>query len=475
MIARLQRLTHLRLAPRIVIAILLTIVAAYLFNQVLRTIIPPPPFLIVERNWLVEAVADGVRVTESAPREADKSAFGQLPQAALLDFAISRSVPRAAGVPSSALAEHLRLSVAQRLGGSARLVSVSSAPYDQNYTERTVRTVLVIVPKLPAMLTADTLASRESSVLADFNIVVHLANGRWLTVTQRNLAEPWQHYARVGIGIAGYLLIAIAFSIWMARSIVRPLRRLADAAERLGRSGEATVVDGMRVPEYSAIAETFNTMQLRLSRFIDERLGMLAAISHDLRTPLTRLRLLAEYLETPEQREQLLANVGEMEVMVTDSLAFMRGEVRREASETVDIAALLISITDEFGDLGENIVYSGPDHCDLPGRQLALKRAFSNLVGNGVKYGGSVQLTLRAAEHFAVIDIRDAGPGIPPDQVDRAFAPFVRLESSRSRATGGSGLGLSISRDIVRGHGGDITFLWPTDGFVTRVSLPFPA
>lgn len=459
-------LPPLRLAPRIGLAILLTIGAAFLLNQALRFLIPPPPFLIVERDWLVDAVVAGAQATATGrppnPRTAE-----------YLDFTIVDSGPPA--TPSgSKLEDGLRRSIAARLRVAPERVRIATQIYDQNYAERTVRTTVAIVPDVPALLVAETLASNDSTVLGDLAIAVRRDDGRWLMVTQRNLNAPSRHYARIAAGAAGYLLILILFSVWMARSIVFPLTRLAAAAERLGRFREPTPVEEMRLPEYAAIADTFNTMQRRLKHYVDERTGMLAAISHDLRTPLTRLRLMAEYVESAEQREQLLANVEEMETMVGDALAFMGEEARREPFEIVDLAALLISLTDEYGDLGHRVAYAGPDHAELSCRPVALKRAFSNLVANGCKYGGAVEVRLIVTADLYTVDIYDEGSGIAPGDEARAFRPFERLETSRNRATGGSGLGLSISRDIVSGHGGTIGFVRPDRGFIVRVALPRP-
>ncbi|MES2055190.1 MAG: ATP-binding protein [Pseudomonadota bacterium] len=467
-----RHLARLRLAPRIGVAILLTVIAAYLLNQALRTMIPPPPFLFVQRAWLIDAVADGAQAAKQ-PAIDRPTKLGQLPAARYLDFTVRRTPPPDDG-QGPELGRQLRRSIADKLRLPLNRVRVATSTFDQDNVERSARTTVAIIPELPAMLTAETLASNESSVLGDLLMSVRLDDGTWLSVTQRSRGGPWRHYLRYAFGMLGYLLIIILFSMWIARSIVAPLSRLAAAAEQLGRNHEPTLITGMRLPEYVAIADTFNTMQLRLKRFIDERMGMLAAISHDLRTPLTRLRLMAEYVDDREQRDLLLLNVGEMETMVADALAFMAAEARHEPIETLDVSALLISLADDYGDMGENISYSGPERIDLPCRPIALKRAFSNLIGNGCKYGGRVRITLYAAPDAVIVDIHDAGAGIPPDQVERAFTPFERLETSRSRETGGSGLGLSISRDIVRGHGGDIEFVRPENGFVVRVTLPRP-
>lgn len=468
-------MSRLKLAPRIGLAIVLTVGAAYLLNQSLRYLIPPPPFVMVQREWLVDSVVDGTRLADTTEGAHRDKGLGAMPSSRYLDFTLTRAAPSPASGPGSQFARGLQESIAAGLRIPADRVAVTTSVYDENNMERTARNAIVIMPELPAVMTSEVLASSESSVLGELFISVKLDDGKWLTVTQRNLTASWRHYARIMFGIVGNLLIVILFSIWIARSIVVPLSRLSAAIESLGRNREPTLIGEMRLPEYATIAESFNTMQLRLKRFIDERMGMLAAISHDLRTPLTRLRLMAEYVENPEHREQLLLNVNEMETMVGDALAFMRGEAQSEKVEVVDLAVLLISLTDEYCDIGERVTYRGPEHADLPCRPLALKRAFSNLIANGCKYGGAVEVRLAVMADAFAVDIHDEGDGIPPEYEEKAFQPFERLETSRSRETGGSGLGLAISRDIISSHAGEISFRRPGRGFVVHVRLPRPA
>jgi signal transduction histidine kinase len=468
------RLSKLKIAPRIGIAIVLTVFAAYFLNQGLRFLIPPPPFVMVQQSWLVDSVASGARLATTTESKNRDDALRRMASSKYLNFVLSPAPPPAEG-NRSRFGDRLRQSIASNLKLPADRVVVTTGVFDENNMERTARTAIVVIPDLPAVFTSEELASNESSVLGDLFIFVKLDDGSWLTVTQRNLTAPWRHYARIVFAIVGNLLIVILFSIWIARSIVVPLTRLSAAIESLGRNREPMLLAEMRLPEYAAIADTFNTMQLRLKRFIDERMGMLAAISHDLRTPLTRLRLMAEYVESPEQREQLLLNVDEMETMIGDALAFMRSEARSEKVEVVDLAVLLISLTDEYGDFGNQVSYIGPEHADLPSRPMALKRAFSNLIANGCKYGGAVEIRLTVTDDAFAVDIHDEGEGIPPEFEEKAFQPFERLETSRSRETGGSGLGLAISRDIVSSHAGEISFQRPAKGFIVHVWLPRPA
>ena len=468
-------MSRLKLAPRIGFAIVLTVGAAYLLNQSLQYLIPPPPFVMVERAWLIDSVVNGARLAGTSAGVGRDKALGAMASSQYLDFVLTRAAPPVVRESDSLFARGLRQSIARGIGIPVERVAVMTAVYDEQNMERAAHNAIVVIPELPAVLRSETLASSESSVLGELVISVNLDDGSWLTVTQRNLTTSWRHYTRIAFGVIGNLLIVILFSVWIARSIVVPLTRLSVAIESLGRSREPALLAEMRLSEYAAIADTFNTMQLRLKRFIDERMGMLAAISHDLRTPLTRLRLMAEYVDNPEHREQLLLNVDEMETMVGDALAFMSAEARNEKVEVVDLAALLISLTDEYGDFGERVSYEGPEHADLPCRPVALKRAFSNLIANGCKYGGAVEIRLAVAADAFAVDIHDEGEGIPPEFEEKAFQPFERLETSRSRETGGSGLGLAISRDIVSSHAGEIIFRRPAKGFIVHVRLPRPA
>lgn len=458
------RLPRLKLSMRLGIAILLAVLASFLLDQALRIMLPPPPFLTMQRDWLIEAVAREARAPAGAAHDAEADAF--------LEFRSAVAPPFEQGGQGTEFARGLRVSLAQALGQPERDVRVWADTFSEASWELSANTAAVIIPKLPMLLTAEELASNRSSVLGRLEIAVRRDDGRWLVVEARRTIDARWHYMRTVLTAMGNILILAIFSIWMARSVVVPLTRLANAAERLGRDREPTLIGDMHLPEFVAIANTFNAMQLRLKRFVDERIQMLAAISHDLRTPLTRLRLLAEYVEDEDQRTQLRSNVAEMETMVTDALAFMREEASQEPMETVDLAAMLISLADTHHDLGDDVLYEGPDHLDIRCRPVAIRRAFANLIANGCKYGEAVHIVLEAEEGWASIAFRDRGPGIPPEDAERAFAPFVRLESSRGRETGGTGLGLTISRDAVRSHGGEIGFERSGGGFTVRVRLP---
>ena len=200
----------------------------------------------------------------------------------------------------------------------------------------------------------------------------------------------------------------------------------------------------------------FNRMQERIKRLIDDRTQTLAAVSHDLKTPLTRLRLRAHFVQDEELRETIESDLDEMEAMIQLTLDFLRGDASGEEIRTVDIGTIIESVCDSFADSGHDVVLRADVHAPLSCRPLALKRAFSNLVDNAVKYGTRARVSLEKRADELIVTIDDDGPGIPAAEFDRVFDPFYRLEASRSRETGGTGLGLTVARSTIRAHGGDV-------------------
>jgi signal transduction histidine kinase len=253
-------------------------------------------------------------------------------------------------------------------------------------------------------------------------------------------------------------LAAAAMILWAVRRLTRPVGALAAAAERLGRDVNAPALPEDGPHEIAVAARAFNTMAGNIRRFVADRTLMLAAIGHDLRTPITRLRLRAELLDDENQRARMLADLAEMEGMIGATLAFARDDAAQEPALPLDLAALVRTVLDEAADSREGAVtaYAGPERMVLPLRPVAMKRALANLVGNALAYGGAARATLSRAPGEVLLLIEDDGPGIPEDQLEQVFEPFRRLEASRNRETGGTGLGLTIARSIIRAHGGDV-------------------
>lgn len=473
---RLPFWSNMHLGPRIAVLIVLSLLAAKLLDQGLFSLIGPPRIFILDRGWLVEEVSQARQAALAVPPQQRAELLDGLEAAKWLAFSVTDDRPALSDDRLPLQFRALKADIAGRSALDPAEVLLQAAD-DVRGLMRAVRPGLVLLAGLPnaiSDITADA-PNKEVMITDDFHIALPLDRGSWLTVTQKSDGQELARYLRnVLLPIFSLALIA-AVSIVAARGVVSPLSQLAAAAEKLGRSREPTMLDTDGTPEYRAIANSFNVMQSRLKGFVDERLRMLAAISHDLRTPLTRMRLYAEYVTDEEQKRQILSDIADMEAMVSTTLAFASDQLQEEPFSSVDVASLLISLCDTATDAGHAVAYDGPDHLHLCCQPVALRRAFTNLIDNGCKYGEAVTVILSSEPAVARILVVDRGPGIPEDQKARAFEPFQRLEGSRNRETGGTGLGLTIAREVVEKHKGSIRLdpAVPT-GLTVAVTLPLP-
>lgn len=270
------------------------------------------------------------------------------------------------------------------------------------------------------------------------------------------------------------LVVILVIALYVtARSITRPLSKLARAADGLGRNVRQPKLEEKGARELRDAARAFNTMQDRLQRYLDSRTRVLAAMSHDLKTPLTRLRLQVETtLDDPAIQTRFGKELDEMESMVRGALALFRGLDDDEALAPIDINALVATLQSEFTEMRADVTVEGKALQPFIGKPQALKRCLTNLVANAVKFGTRATIVVEDGAAL-VIRIRDEGPGIPIDELERVFEPFYRLESSRNRDTGGSGLGLTIARDVAQAHGGSLVAQnLPDRGLETLLVLP---
>lgn len=271
------------------------------------------------------------------------------------------------------------------------------------------------------------------------------------------------------------LLVAVLIAALYvaARGITRPLSRLARAAETIGRGRRTQPLAEQGARELREAARAFNSMQERLHRYLDSRTAVLAAMSHDLKTPLTRLRLQVETLiDDPALRERLGRELDEMEAMVHGALALFRGLDEQEGVEPLDVDALVASVRRGFEDMGHEVSVTGRADAPFPGRPQALKRCLTNLVSNAVKFGERAHIEVHDGAVLRIL-VRDEGPGIAAQSLEQVFEPFFRLESSRNRDTGGTGLGLSIARDVAQAHGGTLRLRnRPEGGLEAELRLP---
>jgi signal transduction histidine kinase len=313
----------------------------------------------------------------------------------------------------------------------------------------------------------------ERFLISPFQVGVREPDGRWRVVQpQRPFGlGPWEQTV-----VTWYLLSALATApgaYLLAHMLSTPTRLLAKAAERLGRDPQAPPLDVKGSPEIAIAVAAFNDMQARLRRYVEDRTAMVAAVAHDLRTPLTRLRFRIEGVPE-EQRLKMEADIEQMEQMISATLAFVRDSSRPAERTRLELSSLLESLCDEMAETGADTdIEARGEKVVIEGDPMALRRLFANLLENAVKFGGRARARVFREAAYAVVEIADDGPGIPPAEAERVFEPFYRREPSRSRKTGGIGLGLAVARSIARGHGGDVLLLNRSGGGLTaRVQLP---
>jgi signal transduction histidine kinase len=307
----------------------------------------------------------------------------------------------------------------------------------------------------------------------DLQVAVPLADGPWLTFATGLPVAGAAYSTQFLISMAIMALIILGVSVWAVRRVTAPLAALAAAAERLGHDVSAPPLAEAGTVETRQAARAFNDMQMRLRNLIDNRTRLLAAISHDLRTPLTLLRLRAETVENAQERDRMLGTIAEMDAMIGATLAFARDESAGEPRRPTDLVSLLHSVVDDMRDAGFPVCLKPAEPVIYPCQPAALKRAIRNLLDNAVKYGKSGTVAMRRASRAIEIVIDDEGPGIPQEELTRVLEPFYRLDESRNRETGGVGLGLAIAQSIVQTHGGSLALSnRPEGGLRVRLSLP---
>ena len=304
-------------------------------------------------------------------------------------------------------------------------------------------------------------------------ITVDHGDGTWLNfLGQINTPITLlPEFLGVSIITAVFAIGLVAF--WLVHRVTVPLTRLADAAERLGRNIHAEPLAETGPREVATAAAAFNRMQRRLTRLVEGRTGLLAAISHDLRTPITQMRLRTELMAPSPEREKTLAALDEMEAIIATFLDYARAANETEERSRIDIGALVESLCADLADTGADVACESDEDLVISCKRLAVKRGIANLVENALNYGGSARLRVRRTDRTVVIQIDDNGPGIPGEDLEAVFAPFYRGEGSRNRHTGGLGLGLSIAQAVADDHGGEIRLTnRPEGGLRAEMILP---
>jgi signal transduction histidine kinase len=284
-----------------------------------------------------------------------------------------------------------------------------------------------------------------------------LRDGQWVVFDSQLQPEVWTWPYRALLSALVLIVAVVLLAIFGVRWVTRPLKNFAAAATELGKNINRPPLAETGPLEVIQASRALNGMQTRLSRYLDDRTRILAAMSHDLKTPITRMRLRAELLDDEKIKEKFTRDLSELEAMVTGTLDFMRGIETSEAMQLLDINALLESIQEDARESDQSIQIIGHSSMPYQCRPQAMKRCLSNLLENAIKYGGSAQVQVMQLPASLHIVISDQGPGVPADKLERLFDPFYRLESSRNRDHGGTGLGLTIARSIAEQHGGTLT------------------
>lgn len=313
--------------------------------------------------------------------------------------------------------------------------------------------------------------SNTHVIFGDFNAALLLGDHQWRTVAPLSRSISfWQR--RVLFWILATILAAGPVAWWLSRKLAQPIALFARAAERLGRDPRAEPLPMTGPPEIIEAAASFNEMQARLARYVDDRSMLMAAIAHDLRTPLMRLSLRLDAMPEP-QRAAAEGDILDMKAMITLVIGFLRDLAQPARRQKLDLRALTESVVDGFVDQGGKVDLAPGEPIAIEGDPAALKSLVSNIIDNAVTYGCAANVLLHKRDREIVIEVSDTGPGVPEDRLDKVFRPFFRLEGSRSRDTGGMGLGLASARAVARAHGGDIQLAnRSSGGLCATVILP---
>lgn len=288
-------------------------------------------------------------------------------------------------------------------------------------------------------------------------VQIRLEDGSWALFDSQLQPDTWTWPLRALLSALILLLGVILLAVIGVRWVTKPLKNFAEAATELGKNIDRPPLPETGPVEVKQAARALNGMQARLSRYLHDRTRILAAMSHDLKTPITRMRLRAELLDDEPIKEKFKRDLSELESMVSGTLDFMKGIETSETTQPLDVNALLESIQSDAQESGHRVTITGNVSSPYLCRPQAMKRCLSNLLDNAVKYGGAAHVEVIQLPSSLHIVVSDEGPGLPAEELERVFDPFYRLESSRNRDHGGTGLGLTIARSIAEQHGGTLS------------------
>lgn len=291
----------------------------------------------------------------------------------------------------------------------------------------------------------------------DMNISVKFGDRLWLNISATIQQSPLDYHI-VLLGYESVIMLVLILMVWSINRYNKPLRRFIESVEKMGSYlGPMQLPEDDGPPMVREAAKAVNHMQEKIKTLVKDRTQMLAAISHDLRTPITRLKLRAQFIEDVDQQQKFLKDLGEMEKMINEGLSFFRDEQQVYEKSKIDLVSLLMSLSIDYQETGGKVSFHGPkEQLPLKANALALKRAFTNLIDNALKYGQSAKINLAKKDGQYIVTIEDKGPGIAPADMERVFSPYYRGDQSRNKLTTGVGLGLTVARNIILMHQGEI-------------------
>lgn len=380
------------------------------------------------------------------------------------DFSVSRS-DHFIEQPWNPRGERTEIAMAKAMNVSVERVLISF-PTPFLTREKTYDRASVPRPVSPGTVQA----ARDVIITGDFTAGFRAPDGQWVTVSTGSAFEPWRWFVLWWLIVSAAAVAPFAWAL--AHRIAKPIGAFAAAAERLGRDPRAAPIAIEGPTEIADAAAAFNRMQARLNRYVDDRATVVGAVAHDLRTPLMRLGLRLE--AAPDAlRQACEGDIRDMEAMISATLSYLRDTTKQGVRKPLDLRSLAETVTDDMSDRGEPVTLAPGEPVVVEGNSPALKAMLNNLVINAIKYAGKAEVSLAQADGQALIEVRDDGPGLPPEDLDRVFEPFFRGERSRNRDTGGIGLGLASARAVARAHGGDLTVRNREEGGLSAVvTLP---
>ncbi|MGA1797957.1 HAMP domain-containing sensor histidine kinase [Sphingomonas sp. 4RDLI-65] len=444
--AAIGRQRSLPLFVRIFALMLTTVLLVQVLNFAVVLFIPPP-----------------MPVIFTTTRVAAVARTGRDP-ARLLSISMTNGPPSPTDNPRD---RHLAESIATDLGLPSAKVTVE--------TERSAMPMFAGALRPPIPMGMGRPPRRppafDNALFGPFVVSIEMPNGKWRVIRPgHGTIGPWR--MRIILWFLVAMAVAAPIAWALARRVAKPIRLFAAAAERLGRDPRTEPLPLSGPFEIAEAAAAFNLMQERLNRYVEDRTTLIAAVAHDLRTPLMRLSLRLE--KAPEDiRASSETDIQEMSQRIGSAMAFVRDMTRHVRRQKLDLRSLAESVTDDFADQGDAVVLEPGAALTIEGDAPSLKALLANLVGNAVKYAGHADVRIVRGAGVAIIEVSDTGPGLAQPDLDRAFEPFFRAEQSRNRDTGGSGLGLASVRAVARGHGGEATIEnRPDGGLLAHVTLP---